>query len=90
MGEDSIAQELLRRVMPKSTGNKTPQTPAPSPPPPASGGGGRKSSLAGGALKALKIPGFKKGGKVKKTGIYKLHKGETVVPAHKSHPTCDI
>jgi len=25
---------------------------------------------------------FKKGGKVKKTGIYKLHAGETVVPKH--------
>jgi hypothetical protein len=26
---------------------------------------------------------FKKGGKVKKTGLYKLHKNETVVPAKK-------
>ena len=26
---------------------------------------------------------FKKGGKVKKTGIYKLHKNEVVVPAKK-------
>jgi len=26
---------------------------------------------------------FQKGGKVKKTGTYKLHKGETVVPAKK-------
>ena len=30
------------------------------------------------------IPGFKKGGKVKKTGIYKLHKGEKIIP--KSNP----
>lgn len=27
---------------------------------------------------------FKKGGKVKKTGKYKLHKGEKVIPAKKS------
>lgn len=27
--------------------------------------------------------GFKKGGTVKKTAIYKLHKGETVIPAKK-------
>lgn len=26
---------------------------------------------------------FKKGGKVKKTGLYKLHKGEKVIPAKK-------
>lgn len=26
---------------------------------------------------------YKKGGKVKKTGPYKLHKGEEVIPAHK-------
>lgn len=31
---------------------------------------------------ALRPPqSFKKGGKVKKTGVYKLHKGERVVPA---------
>ena len=27
---------------------------------------------------------LKKGGKIKKTGIYRLHKGETVVPAGKA------
>lgn len=27
---------------------------------------------------------FKKGGKVKKTGNYTLHKGERVIPAHKA------
>ena len=27
------------------------------------------------------IKGFKRGGKVKKTGVYKLHKGEKVIPA---------
>jgi len=27
------------------------------------------------------LPGFKKGGKVKKTGVYKLHKGEKVLTA---------
>jgi len=27
---------------------------------------------------------FKKGGKVKETGVYKLHEGETVIPADKS------
>lgn len=30
------------------------------------------------------LKGFKKGGKVKKTGVYKLHAGEKVVPAHKA------
>jgi hypothetical protein len=29
----------------------------------------------------LVIPSFEKGGKVTHTGLYKLHKGETVVPA---------
>lgn len=32
---------------------------------------------------------FKKGGKVKKTGLYKLHAGEVVLPAKKSHKTLD-
>jgi hypothetical protein len=88
MPNDSIASELLSKVLPKSF-NKTPQTPAPSPTPAQPKKKG-DHGLAGAGLKALGIPGFKKGGKVKKTGIYKLHKGETVVPAHKSHPTCDI
>jgi hypothetical protein len=49
--------------------------------------------LAGGAL--LGLPGaaiagsMKRGGKARKTGVYKLHKGEQVVPAHKSHRTLD-
>ena len=30
-------------------------------------------------LKSGYIAGFKKGGKVKKTGVYKLHKGEKVL-----------
>lgn len=30
------------------------------------------------------IGSFKKGGTVKKTGSYKLHKGETVVPKYQS------
>jgi len=30
------------------------------------------------------LKSFKKGGKVKKTGVYKLHKGEKVVPAKKA------
>jgi hypothetical protein len=34
------------------------------------------------------ITSFKKGGKVKKTGVYKLHKGERVIAA-KSHPGLD-
>ncbi len=45
--------------------------------------------LLGAGLHALKIPGMKQGGKVSKTGIYKLHAGETVVPAKKSHPRLD-
>lgn len=50
--------------------------------------GKSKRSLAGAGLHALKVPGFKKGGKVKKTGIYKLHKGETVVPTGKNGCKC--
>jgi len=42
------------------------------------GGGG----LLGGLLHKAKVPGFKHGGKVEKTGIYKLHKGEVVTPAN--------
>jgi hypothetical protein len=53
-----------------------------------------KSKHGGGLLGSIAhmahVPGFKKGGKVKKTGIYKLHKGERVIPASKSHPSCDI
>jgi hypothetical protein len=33
---------------------------------------------------------FKRGGKVRRTGLYKLHKGERVIPAHKSHSTLDL
>jgi len=32
------------------------------------------------------LKGFKKGGPVKKTGVYKLHKGERVVPAKRGSP----
>jgi hypothetical protein len=32
---------------------------------------------------ALNIPSMKKGGKVKKTGLHLLHKGEEVIPANK-------
>jgi hypothetical protein len=38
---------------------------------------GRKRSVA------TEAGEFKKGGKVKKTGVAKLHKGEVVVPAHR-------
>ena len=41
----------------------------------------KRPGLLGAAAHGLKIPGFKHGGRVKKTGIYKLHEGETVVPA---------
>ena|ERR1051325_225553 len=34
-------------------------------------------------LPKYKIQSFKKGGKVNKTGIYKLHKGEVVIPRNK-------
>lgn len=40
-----------------------------------------------GALNSNALPiigSFKKGGKVKKTGAYILHKGETVVPVRKA------
>jgi hypothetical protein len=30
------------------------------------------------------VPGFKRGGDVKRTGVYKLHKGERVIPAGRS------
>jgi len=32
-------------------------------------------------LDSGEIEGFRKGGRVKKTGVYRLHKGEVVVPA---------
>ena len=32
---------------------------------------------------AMKIPSLKKGGRVKKTGLHLLHKGEEVIPANK-------
>ena len=41
----------------------------------------RISDLLQEELKSKGLKGFKKGGKVKKTGPYKLHKGEVVVPA---------
>ena len=31
------------------------------------------------------IPGMRKGGRVKKTGLYRVHKGERVVGRRKSH-----
>lgn len=34
-------------------------------------------------LEKAGLKGFKKGGKVKKTGVYKLHAGEKVVPANR-------
>jgi len=54
-------------------------------------GKAKHGGLAGAALHGLKIPGFKHGGKVHKTGIYKLHKGEKVLTAKqsKSHPCLD-
>jgi hypothetical protein len=36
------------------------------------------------------IGSFKKGGKVKKTGLYKLHKGEEVLPKKKASAMRDI
>jgi hypothetical protein len=30
------------------------------------------------------LPDFKRGGDVKRTGVYKLHKGERVIPAGRS------
>ena len=30
------------------------------------------------------FPSMKKGGRIKKTGVYRLHKGERVVPARKA------
>jgi hypothetical protein len=73
---DSIVGRLLNRIAPKAS-NKTPQTPTPQAP--MAEKGKKDHGLAGAGLKALKVPGFKKGGKVKKTGIYKLHAGETVM-----------
>jgi hypothetical protein len=31
------------------------------------------------------VPSYKKGGRVKKTGLARVHKGEQVIPAHKAH-----
>lgn len=43
-----------------------------------------KSKTKGARGYAAAIGSFKRGGKVPKTGIYKLHKDEVVVPAKKS------
>lgn len=48
-------------------------------------GGGLLAGLPG----AFIAGSMKKGGKVKKTGLYELHAGETVTPAKKSHKTLD-
>lgn len=54
-------------------------------------GGGSSSGGAGGgnpwsilSLIGKSIPSLKGGGKVKKTGLHVLHKGEVVTPAHKA------
>lgn len=44
---------------------------------------GAKTKPVGKMIKDTLLGSFKKGGKVKKTGNYKLHKGEKVVPAKK-------
>jgi hypothetical protein len=46
--------------------------------------GKSKSGALGDLMHMAHIPGFKHGGKVKKTGVYKLHAGETVVPANET------
>jgi len=70
-----VANEILQKNLDKSAG---------------------RSNQQWGHLKTLvktftKPPSFKHGGKVKKTGIYKLHKGEKVLTAKqaKSHPCLD-
>lgn len=54
---------------------------------------GNGMNLQGNRPNSLNLQGsFKKGGKVKKTGAYKLHKGEKVITAKavkaKKCPTC--
>lgn len=52
----------------------------------ATGGGGAQdtiSNLVGGKLFSSAIPSKKKGGPIRKTGVYLLHKNEYVVPASK-------
>ena len=44
---------------------------------------GNSNIDANAKMKRELLGSFKKGGTVKKTGIYKLHKGEEVVPAKK-------
>lgn len=51
-------------------------------------GKSKKKGLLEVGLHAAHVPGFKKGGKVHKTGIYKLHKGETVIPTGKNGCKC--
>lgn len=43
------------------------------------------SRLAGGITSPIGglLPGLKQGGTVKKTGLYQLHEGEKVIPAHR-------
>jgi hypothetical protein len=49
-----------------------------------SGGIDNAGEISQGLFKKVKLQGsFKKGGLVKKTGAYKLHKGEKVIPKNK-------
>jgi hypothetical protein len=44
-----------------------------------SGGGGKKGPKKGGGGGGPAVPQFKRGGKVKKTGLARVHKGERVL-----------
>jgi len=74
--QKEVGEGILQSFLNKATGEKQ---------------GKKRGGLLGAGAHALKIPGFKHGGKVKKTGIYKLHKGEKVLTAKqaKSHPCLD-
>jgi hypothetical protein len=61
--QNEVSEGILQGFLDKATGRKP---------------GGKGKGLLGAGMHALKVPGFKKGGKVKKTGIYKLHAGEHV------------
>ena len=58
---------------------------APAPPPGLFGGAPGGLPMAGRPGIGGPVPGFKKGGKVKKTGMARVHKGERVLTAKQAN-----
>ena len=64
---------------------RQPSPPPPPPPSPPPSGAVRESPSPSASTRQSRVEGeFKKGGMVRKTGLYKVHKGEVVVPASRA------